>query len=319
VKADKGNCNGNCNKCHKITATTTTRRGTCNIYKEAKEQQEGFNLINTITHDLLCLSIGRQAVRESVRRWQGKAHYESWWRRLRQRLESESESESESLCRAPWPVIRWQIGLRPGSRHHFPPALATYHTTPTRCVLLQDTTTIVIINSVSDINILDGAGSPKLSSDICDTCIDLSSFFSSFSSFSSLSAQLRSDPSCSFKSHLPVHWLSAFHVLQMPFLCPTVGCGFLCVRGTTTSLFLSLGVARDPLVPGSNGLDDMALQLLHPNQIESRLKVESEQLVRIHSFALILLGKYLHIVDNLFICRRQQQHLWSSVTAVAQS
>ncbi|TDG45193.1 hypothetical protein AWZ03_008348 [Drosophila navojoa] len=34
-------------------------------------------------------------------------------------------------------------------------------------------TTIVIINSVSDINIL--TGGPKLSSDICDTCIDLSS------------------------------------------------------------------------------------------------------------------------------------------------
>jgi len=65
VKADNGNGNGNCNKCHKITATTTTRRGTCNIYKEAKEQQEGFNLINTITHDLLCLSIGRQSESQS--------------------------------------------------------------------------------------------------------------------------------------------------------------------------------------------------------------------------------------------------------------
>lgn len=37
--------------------------------EQAQEQeQQGFNLINTITHDLLCLSIDRQAGRQAAKK-----------------------------------------------------------------------------------------------------------------------------------------------------------------------------------------------------------------------------------------------------------
>jgi len=103
-----------------------------NRNQKSSQKPEG-GLINTITHDLLCLSIGG-----------GEAHYES----SLQRLKSESLGVVDGrLGDGQWswiywrsrrhgdtPVIRWQIGLCPG------------------------TTTIGIINSLGDINILPAKG-----------------------------------------------------------------------------------------------------------------------------------------------------------------